>query len=214
MPFAGGVVAALAYEARHAIERTRPAPGEQPDAPRLVGAVYDAALSYDHRAGRWWLASWHLDDTALAALADEIRDAAADATRRPRPIALPAETSAITSSLDAVAYGRHVARIHEYIAAGDVYQVNLTQRFDTRLPAPPVDVYGRLRATQPVPFGAYLDLGRSACSRTRPSCSSDAAAPARDLPHQRDAPARRNRPPTPRSRPSSSTTPRSVPSTS
>ena len=157
VPFAGGIVAALAYEARHAIE---PGAGahDAPEAPRLVGGVYDAALSYDHRARRWWLASWHLEAAALARLADEIR-AAADAARGARPAVLPMQTSAITTSLDERAYADRVARIHAYVAAGDVYQVNLTARFATRLPAPALDVYERLRATEPVPFGAYLDLG-------------------------------------------------------
>ena len=47
----------------------------------------------------------------------------------------------------------------DYIAAGDVYQVNLTRRFrvSSGLPAP--EAYLRLRAIQPVPFGAYLDCG-------------------------------------------------------
>ncbi|MCC6765541.1 MAG: aminodeoxychorismate synthase component I [Deltaproteobacteria bacterium] len=159
VPFAGGVVAALAYEARHAIERAAPAPGEAVDAPRLAGGVYDWALSYDHRARRWRLASWHLDARALAAVAEEIRDAARDAARSARPAVLPTHASAVVAGRDADAYAARVARIREYIAAGDVYQVNLTDRFTIRLPAPPVDVYERLRATQSVPFGAYLDLG-------------------------------------------------------
>lgn len=159
VPFAGGIVAAIAYETRHAIERGMPAAGEAASAPRLAGALYDAALSYDHHARRWWLASWHLDARALDALVDEVRDAAADAARRTHPTALPMHTAAITTNLDAASYAARVARIHEYIAAGDVYQVNLTQRFETRLPAPPIDVYARLRAAEAVPFGAYLDLG-------------------------------------------------------
>jgi aminodeoxychorismate synthase component I len=159
VPFAGGVVTAIAYEARHGVERSLPVAGEAADAPRLVAALYDAALSYDHRAHRWWLASWHLDARTLAVLAEEIRDAAADAARGARPTALPMQTSTVTSSLDPHAYSARVARIHDYIAAGDVYQVNLTACFETRLPAPPLDVYGRMRALQPVPFGAYLDAG-------------------------------------------------------
>ncbi len=161
VPFAGGVVTAIAYEARHAVEPAAPVAGETPDAPRLVAALYDAALSYDHRTRRFWLASWHLDARALTALAEEIRDTAADAARGAHPTmaVLPAHATTVTASLDAAAYAERVARIQAYIAAGDVYQVNLTQRFETRLPAPPVDVYGSLRATQAVPFGAYLDLG-------------------------------------------------------
>ncbi len=175
VPFAGGVVAAVAYETRHAIEQGTRVAGEAPTAPRVAGALYDAALSYDHRARRWWLASWHLDATALDAFAEEVRDAAADAARGASPGAgrarsmrgiaarrhatLPMQTSPITTNLDAAAYAERVARIHAYIAAGDVYQVNLTQRFETRLPAPPIDIYGRLRAAEATPFGAYLDLG-------------------------------------------------------
>jgi para-aminobenzoate synthetase component 1 len=159
VPFAGGVVTAIAYETRHAVERLSLAAREDADAPRLVAAVYDAALSYDHRARRWWLASWHLDAGALAALAEEICDAAADAARGSRATTLPMQRSAISTSADAATYAARVARIHAYIAAGDVYQVNLSQRFDTRLPAPALDVYGRLRAIQCVPFGGYVDLG-------------------------------------------------------
>jgi aminodeoxychorismate synthase component I len=156
VPFAGGLVTGIAYETQHAIERLATAPGEAADAPRLAGALYDAALSYDHHRRRYWLASWHLDARALAALAEEIRDAVADAARA---AVLPMHAGAIATPVDAATYAERVARIHAYVAAGDVYQVNLTQRFETRLPAPPLDVYGRIRAMQRVPFGGYFDLG-------------------------------------------------------
>jgi para-aminobenzoate synthetase component 1 len=160
VPFAGGVIAAIAYETKHAIERLPPVHAEAADAPRLAGAVYDAALSYDHRRRQYWLASWHLDAAGLAAFEEEIRDTVADADRGARTATvLRMQASAITTTCDATTYAARVARIHDYIAAGDVYQVNLSQRFETRLPAPALDVYGRLRTIQPVPFGGYLDLG-------------------------------------------------------
>jgi hypothetical protein len=96
--FAGGVVAALAYETRHALERGTPVAGEAPTAPRLAGAVYDAALSYDHRTRRWWLASWHLGAHALTALARPRSACRRRRSRRismrpPTPPASPASTS-------------------------------------------------------------------------------------------------------------------------
>ncbi len=156
VPFAGGVVAAIAYETQHAVEQLPIAPGEARDAPRLAGAVYDFAVSYDHVQRRYRLASWHLDAAALAAVAEEIHEAVADAART---VALPVQAAPITTPVDATTHAARVARIHDYIAAGDVYQVNLTQRFDTRLPVPALDVYERLRTVQRVPFGRYLDLG-------------------------------------------------------
>ncbi len=44
----------------------------------------------------------------------------------------------------------------DYIAAGDVYQVNLSQRFSTRGSFDPLDLYLRLRDGSPAPFAAYL----------------------------------------------------------
>jgi para-aminobenzoate synthetase component 1 len=49
-----------------------------------------------------------------------------------------------------------IERALAYIAAGDVYQVNLAQRLRVRSPIAPHEAYLRLRAAQRVPFGAYL----------------------------------------------------------
>ncbi|HVF10350.1 MAG TPA: aminodeoxychorismate synthase component I, partial [Abditibacteriaceae bacterium] len=49
-----------------------------------------------------------------------------------------------------------IARIQEYIAAGDIYQANFTQHFAAALPCPPDELYERLRATHPMPFSALL----------------------------------------------------------
>lgn len=46
----------------------------------------------------------------------------------------------------------------DYIAAGDIYQVNLARRFRIQSALPPPLAYLRLRATQPVPYGAYIDV--------------------------------------------------------
>jgi para-aminobenzoate synthetase component 1 len=173
VPFAGGVVLALAYETKDEIERLAPARGESADAPRLVAAVYDAAIVYDHRRGTFTAASWHLDAAGVDRYAEEVLDAAADVARSTPsgPDAaqasatdaddapLPPGASAIVVNPSRDAYHARAARIREYITAGDVYQVNLSLRLQTAIAAPPLATYGRLRAAQPVPFGAYFDLG-------------------------------------------------------
>ncbi len=163
VPFAGGIVLALSYECKNVIERLPQTQPEDPDAPRLVGAVYDAVVAYEHRRKRWLVASWHLDARALAHYADEVLEALDQAGAALEGEALPAhdETPApIAVGLDPSEHAARVARIQQYIAAGDVYQVNLTQRCRVPLQGAPLGLYGRLRALQPAPFGGYFDLGR------------------------------------------------------
>ncbi|MFL5535347.1 MAG: aminodeoxychorismate synthase component I [Gemmatimonadales bacterium] len=52
-----------------------------------------------------------------------------------------------------------VARVREYIVAGDIFQANLSQRFQAQLPVPPFQLYRQLRRRNPAPFSAYLDFG-------------------------------------------------------
>jgi para-aminobenzoate synthetase component 1 len=49
-----------------------------------------------------------------------------------------------------------VARVREYIIAGDIFQANLSQRFQSALTEPPFALYRRLRKRNPAPFAAYL----------------------------------------------------------
>jgi para-aminobenzoate synthetase component 1 len=51
-----------------------------------------------------------------------------------------------------------VQRVRDYIIAGDIFQANLSQRFQTSLPEEPFELYCRLRQRNPAPFAAYLDF--------------------------------------------------------
>ena len=57
-------------------------------------------------------------------------------------------------------YCRAVDKAKEYILAGDIFQVVLSQRLDVRLPAEPFEVYRRLRTVNPSPYMFYLQLDR------------------------------------------------------
>src|SRR2546427_4168567 len=52
-----------------------------------------------------------------------------------------------------------VARVIEYVYAGDIFQPNLSQRLQAPLVGTPLDLYRRLRNRNPAPFSAYLDFG-------------------------------------------------------
>ena len=93
------------------------------------------------------------------------RSARDDTAPLPRRPAAPAY--AITPTDAAVAIGLRstfthrgyldaVAKVREYIVAGDIFQANLSQRLQAPLREPPFELYRRLRRRNPAPFAAYL----------------------------------------------------------
>jgi para-aminobenzoate synthetase component 1 len=64
----------------------------------------------------------------------------------------------LRSSFSHAAYLEAVRRVREYIFAGDIFQANLSQRFETPLTEEPWAIYRRLRARNAAPFAAYLEF--------------------------------------------------------
>ena len=79
----------------------------------------------------------------------------------PKEPARPTESdgAAFSSNTDPAEYEAMVARAKEYIAAGDVFQVVLSQRFEAPFDLPAFALYRALRRTNPAPFLVYLDFG-------------------------------------------------------
>ena len=64
----------------------------------------------------------------------------------------------LAPQLGAERYSEMVLKAKDYIAAGDIFQVVLAQRFTTPFPLPPIDLYRALRRINPSPFLYFLDL--------------------------------------------------------
>ncbi|UOD32248.1 aminodeoxychorismate synthase component I [Massilia violaceinigra] len=70
----------------------------------------------------------------------------------------PAGIANVRANVGQQAFSDALARIHDYIAAGDTYQVNYTYRLHFDAFGSPRALYARLRARQPVPYGALIAL--------------------------------------------------------
>src|SRR5689334_2803061 len=79
------------------------------------------------------------------------------------PITVPAQ-----SNTDPADYKAMVLRGKEYIAAGDVFQVVLSQRFEAPFALPPFSLYRALRRVNPAPFLYFLDYGSFAIAGSSP----------------------------------------------
>ncbi|PHV47741.1 aminodeoxychorismate synthase, component I [Janthinobacterium sp. BJB301] len=72
--------------------------------------------------------------------------------------ATPAGIAGIRANVDQAQFTQALHRIHDYIVAGDTYQVNYTYRLRFDAFGSPLALYARLRARQPVPYGALVML--------------------------------------------------------
>jgi anthranilate synthase component I len=79
------------------------------------------------------------------------------------PIAVPAQ-----SNTDPAAFKAMVLRAKEYIAAGDIFQVVLSQRFEAPFALAPFSLYRALRRVNPAPFLYFLDYGAFAIAGSSP----------------------------------------------
>ena len=167
-PMAAGLFGYLGYDMVRAMERLpepNPDPLNVPDAilvrPRVM-VVFDSVrdlitvvcpvrpvASVPAKAAY---------EAALARL-----DRVAEALEGPLPIEARVDLAAVAhpepvSNTAPEAYLAMVARAKEYIVAGDVFQVVLSQRFEAPFTLPAIALYRSLRRTNPAPFLCYLDF--------------------------------------------------------
>lgn len=174
-PFQGGIAGYLGYDWGAELEHVaRPgADRVTPQLPDVLLALYDWVITWDHLEAKAWLVSTGIEAggrghsnqraTARATWVRERLLAAAPAVRDPSPVAIAPECTVSRAEYEA-----GVSRIREYIAAGDVYQVNLAQRFHATFRGSPLALYRRLRARNPAPFGAYLEFAGAAITSVSP----------------------------------------------
>jgi len=176
-PFQGGVAGLVAYEcglARLGIALPQPPAA---GVPLLALHVYDVVVAFDHDAGRGWIISQGVPakgpvarreratarlDALLEMLAHPAPRLAQPAVSAPLPPGAnhPLETHPhVLSTHSPEAYREMVERGIEFVRAGDVFQVNLAQRFAAATTVRPVDLYLRARSLNAAPFAGFFDAG-------------------------------------------------------
>jgi para-aminobenzoate synthetase component I len=190
-PFQTGALGYIAYEWGRTLERL-PAPRyDDLGLPDVVFGIYDWAIAWDHETSRAWVIARDEANKrrALDLIGDHGPAVTADPARvalrqpppqvresRERPSSYPVDAEwadprlGLLSSFTHPAYLDAVNRVREYIYAGDIFQANLSQRFEAPLVESPWDLYRRLRTRNPAPFAAFVEL---------PECAVLSASPER-----------------------------------
>ncbi|GAB6932084.1 aminodeoxychorismate synthase, component I [Calditerricola satsumensis] len=162
-PFFGGFVGYVAYDVARAIERLPARAADDLALPEVYLMEAREVVAVDHEARAVYLivcvnpaepGGGAAARERLERLAARLeRPAAADALHSWRPADA---TSEVRHSFTRDGFEAAVRRVQDYIAAGDVFQVNLSVRRSQPLDVPPFAVYRTLRRLNPSPYMGYL----------------------------------------------------------
>ena len=165
--FTGGLVGYFGYDTVRYIE-PRLGPCRQPDplnTPDILLMVSEEVVVFDNLSGRLYLVV-HADPAQHDAVAqaeqrlDELVTMLSQATpRAAKRRAVHVSENDFVSGFSKEGFEQAVVRIKDYILAGDVMQVVISQRLSVPFSAQPLDLYRALRSLNPSPYMFYLDLG-------------------------------------------------------
>jgi len=167
--FTGGAVGYLGFDAAAWFEPVPLAgdPAERDGAPDTAGfMVFDTVLAFDHAQHRLLIIAnarisgdedleslYQFACAKIAFLEQELERTLSAARTPPGP---PLE---VRSNLSREQFEAHVRAAKEHIAAGDIYQVVLSQRFEAAATADPFTVYRALRHVNPSPYMYFIRMG-------------------------------------------------------
>jgi para-aminobenzoate synthetase component 1 len=180
-PFQGGLAGYIGYDWGAVLERVPATRYDDLAISDVILGLYDWVIAWDHRIGTAWLISTGLPETGpeeerrARERMNLVRERLGGGKARPaapwtvgRSPAAPsypvvgvegAAEIGLRSTFTSRGYLDAVARVREYIIAGDIFQANLSQRFQSERTESPFQLYQRLRRHNPAPFAAYLDFG-------------------------------------------------------
>jgi para-aminobenzoate synthetase component 1 len=178
-PFCGGVAGFFGYGLGRTLETLPPEVSpyavDDQHLPDMALGFYDVVLAFDMIAERAFAVSSGLPESAPARRAERARMRMAGICGRLETLAPvrhadPSAYHAIASNFTRDAYESAVARVIEYIHAGDIFQANLSQRFETELAEgdTPYALYLRLRKASPAPFASFFNFAAGAVVSSSP----------------------------------------------
>jgi anthranilate synthase component 1 len=166
-PFTGGAVGYFGYDMVRTMEEIPKTVLDDLGVDDAILMFYKTVLAFDHLRHQIHIISnviihesQESIDVQYQKAVDEIRHIE-ELLRA--PLEIPAVTRnehdvAVRSNFEKKHYLESVAKAKEYIGAGDIFQVVLSQRFEVDLPTPPFEIYRALRIVNPSPYMYFLKM--------------------------------------------------------
>jgi anthranilate synthase component 1 len=170
--FAGGAVGFIAYDIVRFFEPTVPAAAHDDiDLPEMIFMITGALLIFDHRFRTLKIVTnafldpkvglakaYEQTATEIQRMAEQLGKSVSLPIISAAPNLLPREPR---SNMSRDQFEAIVAKAQEHIRAGDVFQVVLSQRFETEFRGDPLDLYRALRFVNPSPYMFCLKFGEN-----------------------------------------------------
>jgi anthranilate synthase component 1 len=166
-PFTGGAVGYFGYDMVRTIEDIPDTGRDDVGADDAVLMFYKTVLAFDHLRHQIHIISNLLVDESKDSLEVQYAQATDEIRRIEKLLRLPLEPPTPTVNNDEVQvrsnfqkndYLNAVGKAKEYIAAGDIFQVVLSQRFEVELKTPAFEIYRALRIVNPSPYMYFLKM--------------------------------------------------------
>ncbi|KAJ8738456.1 aminodeoxychorismate synthase component I [Aeromonas veronii] len=155
LPFIGGALGLFGYDLGRRFERLPVQAAADIAVPDMAVGIYDWALLRNVATGDWQLVHWG-DEAGLAKRLAWLEQ------QQTKPAPAFALQGSWQSNMSRAEYGEKFARIQAYLAAGDCYQINLTQRFSAPYQGDEWQAYCLLATANKAPFSAFIRLPESA----------------------------------------------------
>lgn len=166
-PFQGGAAGLFSYDLARYIEKLPDLARNNNVVPDMAIGIYDQVLAHDHLLKKSYIFT-HARNEAEAL---KKREFLIDLFEQ-NIVIPPYQTQKLdwVSNFTEEKYKDQVQRVIDYIHAGDIFQTNIAQRFETPLPETfdPFIHYMHMREINPAPFSAYMNIGDVKISSASP----------------------------------------------
>ena len=166
-PFTGGAVGYFGYDMVRTIEDIPNTGIDDLGIDDAVLMFFKTVLAFDHLRHQIHIITNIILEESQTSIEDQYNEAVKEISRIESllraPLEVPASTKVagdvvVRSNFDKKDFLNAVVKAKEYIAAGDIFQVVLAQRFEVDLPTTPFEIYRALRIVNPSPYMYFLKM--------------------------------------------------------
>lgn len=168
IPFIGGAVGFLSYDLCHHVEVIPRNAVDDIHIPDMIMGFYDLIIVFDNLEEKVFVVSICFSDSNM----DIVKEKVASIKEKIEKSNEALDTShlddyyknnevELVSNFTFENYCKAIEKAKKYIYEGDIFQMNMTQRFTTLVNRHPLNIYEHLREINPAPFAAYLNYGET-----------------------------------------------------